>query len=107
MYCSLSPFFISASCSSNYIIISCRSTISCRSRILADVNITSKKLLTENTWMLIEEIHSFYYKEKCCGLFLAVAYTRHGNIMSRILVNSHFDFPATFLIAKIAYSHLC
>ena len=25
-----------------------------------------------NTWTLIEEIHNFYYEEKCCGLFLVV-----------------------------------
>ena len=42
--------------------------ISCRSTILTDVNITDR----ENKWTLIEEIHSIYYEEKCCGLFLVV-----------------------------------
>ena len=46
--------------------------ISYRSAILANVNITLKKLLTANTWTLIEEIHSFYYEEKYSGLFLVV-----------------------------------
>ena len=35
--------------------------MSCKSTILADVDNTPKKLMTANTWTLIEEIHSFYY----------------------------------------------
>ena len=45
--------------------------ISYRSAILANVNITLKKLRA-NTWTFIEEIHSFCYEEKCSGLFLVV-----------------------------------
>ena len=80
--------------------------ISYRSAILANVNITLKKLLTANTQILIEEIHSFYYEEKYSGLFLVVKQTLPGNIMLRIFINFVFDFQAILLFTKIAQSHL-
>ena len=52
-----------------------------------------------------KEICSFYYKEKCCGVFLVVAQTLFGNIILRILINFIFDFQV-ILFAKIAQSHL-
>ena len=58
-----------------------------------------------NTWMLIEEIHRFYYEEIRFGLFLVVTDSSWQNNIKN-LDNFFFDFLATLLFAKIAQSHL-
>ena len=52
-----------------------------------------------NTWTLIEEISSFYYKEGCCGLFLVCCIDSPQQYNVKYL-----NFPATLFITKIAHS---
>lgn len=53
--------------------------------------------------MLIEEVHSFPFEERCSGLFLVIAETLHSNVLLWILITF---FYVTLLITEIAHSHL-
>ena len=75
--------------------------MSCRSTILADMDITDRA----NTWMLIEEIHRFFYEEIRFGLFLVVTDSSWQDNIKNLDNFFFFDFLAT-LFAKIAQSHL-
>ena len=71
----------------------------------SDEDITLEKILLEQIHGHSEQIPSFYYEEKCCGLFLVVTFTLPGNIILRILINIVFDFQTILLFAKITQSH--